>query len=256
MQSEPRRQPRLPPVPHVDEFKYGDEVLHNVLIRLKGWSSWWQAQVDNPPKMQFVLAFDGVDTHQRFHGSRKVELDMPRIDPSYLRQRVALSYLRALGVPAECANSGRLFINGALYGLLHEPERPDQEFVTRIFPARIAATCGTAAGSSRSTRTRWGCRTRASTPSGRRRPRQRSPRSPTWTRRCSNGRPRRCSPTPTATGSATGTTSSTTTRRADGSGYRTTSTRRSTGTTRTSTRCSTGAATPAGRRRGSTTSPC
>jgi hypothetical protein len=84
--------------------------------------------------MQFVLAFDGVDSHQRFHGLRKVELDMPRIDPSYLRQRVALSYLRALGVPAECANSGRLFINGALYGLYTNLERPDQTFVSRIFP--------------------------------------------------------------------------------------------------------------------------
>ncbi len=122
------------PYHNVDEFKYGDEVLHNVLIRLKGWSSWWQAQVDNPPKMQFVLAFDGVDTHQRFHGLRKVELDMPRIDPSYLRQRVALSYLRALGVPAECANSARLFVNGALYGLYTNLERPDEEFITRIFP--------------------------------------------------------------------------------------------------------------------------
>jgi hypothetical protein len=122
------------PYHNVDEFKYGDEILHNVLIRLKGWSSWWQAQVDNPPKMQFVIAFDGVDSHQRFHGLRKVELDMPRIDPSYLRQRVALSYLRTLGVPAECANNARLFINGALYGLYTNLERPDEEWVTRLFP--------------------------------------------------------------------------------------------------------------------------
>ena len=25
------------------EFRYGDEVITNALIRLKGWSSWWQA---------------------------------------------------------------------------------------------------------------------------------------------------------------------------------------------------------------------
>ena len=112
------------PYHNVDEFKYGDEVLHNVLIRLKGWSSWWQAQVDNPPKMQFVLAFDGVDTHQRFHGLRKVELDMPRINPSYLRQRVALSYLRALGVPAECANSGAPVHQRRALRPLHEPRAP------------------------------------------------------------------------------------------------------------------------------------
>ena len=59
---------------------------------------------------------------------------MPRIDPSYLRQHIALSYLRTLGVPAECANSGRLFMNGALYGLYTNLERPDQAFITPIFP--------------------------------------------------------------------------------------------------------------------------
>ena len=116
------------------EFKYGDEVIHDAWIRLKGWSSWWQAQQDNPPKMQFVIAFDGVDSRARFHGQRKIELDMPRIDQSYLRQRVALSYLRTLGLPAECANNARLFINGAYYGLYTNLERPDQTFIDRVFP--------------------------------------------------------------------------------------------------------------------------
>jgi len=116
------------------EFKYGDEVFHNAWIRLKGWSSWWQAQQDNPPKMQFVIAFDGVDSHQRFHGQRKIELDMPRIDQSYLRQRVALAYMRAVGLAAECANNARVNINGAYYGLYTNLERPDQTFLERVFP--------------------------------------------------------------------------------------------------------------------------
>ena len=108
------------------------------MIRLKGQSSW--AEViqagDNPPKMQFVISFNEVDTNARFHGLRKLELDMPRTDPSYLRQRVALTYLRALGVPAQCANSGRLIINGAYYGLFTNMERPDVEFVQRLFPGQ------------------------------------------------------------------------------------------------------------------------
>jgi len=118
----------------VAEFRYGDEVVPNTLIRLKGWSSWWQSQPDPDPKMQFVIAFDGVDGKQRFHGLRKVELDMPRIDQTYLHQRLALNYLRALGLPAECANSARLFINGAYYGLYTNLERPDKEFTKRVFP--------------------------------------------------------------------------------------------------------------------------
>ena len=105
------------PYHRLAEFRYGNEVITNALIRLKGWSSWRQALPDNPPKLQFVIAFNEVDSAGRFHGLRKVELDMPRIDQTYLRQRVSLAYLRALGLPAQCANNARVFINGAFYGL-------------------------------------------------------------------------------------------------------------------------------------------
>ena len=163
------------------------------MIRLKGQSSW--AEViqagDNPPKMQFVISFNEVDTNARFHGLRKVELDMPRIDPSYLRQRVALAYLRALGVPAQCANSGRLTINGAYYGLYTNIERPDVEFVQRVFPGDATAICGTAAGACRRTRSTRRSRTRDSTRGGRSQTRRSWPRSRTWTRRWRNGRAKR-----------------------------------------------------------------
>jgi hypothetical protein len=116
------------------EFRYGDEVITNLLIRLKGWSSWWQSVPDDPPKLQFVIAFDGVDSSKRFHGLRKIELDMPRIDETYLRQRISLAYLRALGLPGLCANNARLFINGSYYGLYTNLERPDKTFLQRVFP--------------------------------------------------------------------------------------------------------------------------
>jgi hypothetical protein len=123
----------------VAEFRYGNEVVPNTMIRLKGWSSWWQSIPDPDPKMQFVIAFDLVDGKQRFHGVRKVELDMPRIDQTYLHQRLALTYLRALGLPALCANNGRLFINGSFYGLYTNLERPDKEFTKRVFPEAPSA---------------------------------------------------------------------------------------------------------------------
>jgi hypothetical protein len=120
------------------EFRYGDEVVANAMIRLKGQSSWREALEagDNPPKLQFVISFTEVDPTARFHGLRKVELDMPRTDPSYLRQRLTLTYLRALGLPAQCANSARLMVNGAYYGLFTNLERPDKEFIQRLFPGQ------------------------------------------------------------------------------------------------------------------------
>ena len=82
------------------------EQLPGVLMRLKGASSWLQTlEFDENPKMQFVIAFNEVDPEARFRGVRKVELDMPRTDLTYIRQRVALSFLRESGVPAQCANS-------------------------------------------------------------------------------------------------------------------------------------------------------
>jgi hypothetical protein len=120
------------------EFRYGNDVVTDAMIRLKGQSSWRESLEagDNPPKLQFVISFNENDPTARFHGLRKLELDMPRIDRSYLRERVALSYLRALGLPAQCANSARLMVNGAYFGLYTNLERPDQEFLQRMFPGQ------------------------------------------------------------------------------------------------------------------------
>jgi hypothetical protein len=122
----------------IAELRYGNEIVKNAMIRLKGQSSWEEALEagDDPPKMQFVISFNEIDAKARFHGVRKLELDMPRSDKSYLRQRLALVYLRAMGLPAQCANSGRLIVNGAYYGLYTNLERPDAEFLERVFPGQ------------------------------------------------------------------------------------------------------------------------
>jgi hypothetical protein len=122
----------------VQSFRYGDQVITSAMIRLKGNSSWRHALEagDNPPKLQFVISFNEVNNKGRFHGLRKIELDMPRNDQSFLRQRMAASYLRALGVPAPCANSAKLYINGAYYGLYTHLERQDKEFLQRLFPGQ------------------------------------------------------------------------------------------------------------------------
>lgn len=111
------------------------EDVPGVLLRLKGASSWLQTlEFDENPKMQFVIAFNEIDPEARFMGVRKAELDMPRTDMTYLQHRVALSYLRESGVPAQCANSARLFINGEYYGLYSHIERLDKEFLQRHYP--------------------------------------------------------------------------------------------------------------------------
>ena len=86
------------------------------------------------PKMQFVISFNEVNKDGRFRGLRKLVLDMPRNDRTFIRQRLALSLLRDLGLPAQCANNALLEINGTYYGLYANLENMDKEYVQRIFP--------------------------------------------------------------------------------------------------------------------------
>ncbi len=110
-------------------FRYGTEEFPNASIRLKG-SAWaWDKS-----KMHFVVAFHRAQPDDRFRGLRQIELDATPYDPSFLRNRLALSYLRDLGLPASCANSARININGVYYGLFTSIEAVDEQFVSRNFP--------------------------------------------------------------------------------------------------------------------------
>ena len=123
------------PVEHISyDDGSGPVEVENVLIRLKGQSSWLHTvKYDPNPKMQFVLAFNEVNPDGRFKGVRKVELDMPRTDWTFMRQRMALHILREVGQDAQCANNAKLYINGEYYGLYTHLERLDKEFLQRIY---------------------------------------------------------------------------------------------------------------------------
>jgi spore coat protein CotH len=107
-------------------LRYGEEVVP-AMIRLKGNWSW------SCNKMQFVISFNETDRKGRFRGLRKLVLDAPWYDHSLLRERVAFSYMRDLGVPSSCANSARVYVNGNYYGLYTNVERLDREYLERNF---------------------------------------------------------------------------------------------------------------------------
>src|SRR5262249_17505717 len=48
--------------------------------------------------------------------------------------RLALSWLRLAGQPAQCENNARLVVNGGYYGLFENREALDDEFLERVFP--------------------------------------------------------------------------------------------------------------------------
>jgi hypothetical protein len=111
-------------------FRHDGEEVTTATIRLRGNHRLWEGNGD---KMQFQISFNSQVEGGRFRGLRKIVLDSPYYDRSYLRDRVALAYLRDLGVPAPCANHARLVVNGEYYGLYASIEKINKDFLRRSF---------------------------------------------------------------------------------------------------------------------------
>jgi hypothetical protein len=118
----------------VAQLTYAGEVRTDASIRLKGNKSWQLALEDATAKAQFVIAFNERDSRVPFHGVDKIAFDMYDHDASMLNERVAYAFLRAAGLPAACANSAELYINGENYGLFTTQETHGQKYLDRLFP--------------------------------------------------------------------------------------------------------------------------
>ena len=113
----------------LDEFRYGEIVITNAEIRLRGNPSYWN--VDD--KYQFQIAFDRVDKKGHFLGLEKLAFDAATYNRHMLRDRLAWSIFRDMGIIAPCANNARLDINGDYYGLFTSIEKVDKIFLERNF---------------------------------------------------------------------------------------------------------------------------
>lgn len=110
---------------HPATFRYGDEVVNDVMVRNRGNNS------RCGEKMQFAISFNRVDPDQRFHGLRRIHLDHGSC--KVLQERLALSFARDFGVPAACANHAQLRVNGSFYGLFTNLEAVNKDFLKRNF---------------------------------------------------------------------------------------------------------------------------
>jgi hypothetical protein len=106
-------------------FRYGAEVVPDAMIRLRGNNS------RCGDKLQFAISFNQVDRDGRFHGLRRINLDHGGCN--LLEERLALSFMRDLGLPAACANHARLVVNGRYYGLFLSIEHVNKDFLRRNF---------------------------------------------------------------------------------------------------------------------------
>jgi spore coat protein CotH len=114
----------------LEAFQYGDIVITDAQIRLRGNPSSWE---NSPDKLQLHIAFDRVDENGHFLGLESVALESSHMNRHMLRDRLALSIIRDMGVIAACANSVRVDINGEYYGLYTNLEKFNDVFLERVF---------------------------------------------------------------------------------------------------------------------------
>jgi hypothetical protein len=117
-------------------FHTGGETVSDATIHLRGDSSWREAAAFDGAqgKMQFGIVFDAVNANATFHGISKIKLDMPRTDPTFMRDRIANTWLRSIDIPAACSTSAQLMINGSLYGVFVAEENIGHHLLDEFFP--------------------------------------------------------------------------------------------------------------------------
>jgi hypothetical protein len=112
------------------EFRYGDIVISDAEIRLRGNATYWH---NSPDKYQFQISFDRVDKKGHFLGLDTIAFDAAPANRHMLRDRLAMSIIRDMGIIAPCANNARLNINDEYYGIFTNIEKIDKVFLQRMF---------------------------------------------------------------------------------------------------------------------------
>ncbi|MCA9701383.1 MAG: CotH kinase family protein, partial [Myxococcales bacterium] len=123
----------LDPTPFhpVQEFRYGDIVIYDAEIRLRGNTKNWDPLPGD--KMQFQINFQRNDPDGHFLGLNRILFDAATYNRHMLRDRLALSIMREVGIPAPCANNARLMVNGEYYGIFTNIEKLDEAYLERAW---------------------------------------------------------------------------------------------------------------------------
>src|SRR5262245_11178177 len=107
------------------DFRTNGQVVRNVGIRSRGQGS------RRPNKLSLRVDMNRYTDGQTFLGLRSFILRNTSQDPSYMREHLAMSFVRKLGIPAVREAHARLFINNAYAGLYTIVESPDTDYLQK-----------------------------------------------------------------------------------------------------------------------------
>jgi spore coat protein CotH len=110
-------------------FRYGNETVTDVGVRLKGESTLRPLNRKAP----FKIKFDAFVPDQSFRGLRRMTLNNMLEDPSFMAERLSYYLFRAAKLPAPRANSALVYLNGSPCGVYANIETEDKTFLRRWF---------------------------------------------------------------------------------------------------------------------------
>jgi hypothetical protein len=110
-------------------FRYGEETLGDIGLRIKGEGSFQQLDA----KPAWKLKFDEFVPDQSFRGLKRMTLNNLFEDPSFIAERLAYDVYRAASVPAPRCNNALVYVNGEFYGVYANVEAEDKPFLRRWF---------------------------------------------------------------------------------------------------------------------------
>ena len=107
------------------DFEWRSVRVRNVGVRVRGLAT--RSAIKPGLRIDFNRYVDG----QVFFGMSALVLDNALKDPSLIRERVSMAFIKRMGQPAPREALGRVYINGAYEGLYAIVEVVDSAFLTR-----------------------------------------------------------------------------------------------------------------------------
>lgn len=108
---------------------FDGDVINNVGVRLKGYSSYYESEFKKSIKLDFN---EFVDT-QIYKGVKKVNLNNGVGDPSFQRDFISYYMMRKAGIAAPRVSFAKVFINDKYWGLYTLVEQVDKTFLQNNF---------------------------------------------------------------------------------------------------------------------------
>src|SRR5688572_481392 len=107
------------------DFEWRGIRMRNVGVRVRGLAT------RSARKLGLRVDFNRYASEQTFLGMTAVVLDNALKDPSFLRERTSMAFIKRMGQPAPRESFGRVYINGAYEGLYTLVEAVDSAFLAR-----------------------------------------------------------------------------------------------------------------------------